>query len=530
MNRPSRIAAAIASLLAASAQAQTTLFTINVTAKGYEADAAETPVATSVVGRAQLQRQQSPNVGDALRHEPGMAVASDSAQGQNPVIRGLGKERMVLLVDGMRFNSAQPVGAIASFISMGLAERVEVVKGPASVLYGTGALGGAINVQMPQAKFEPGLGLRAQAGFDSASRGLRGAAVGNFSEGDHALMLGLSASKDRDYKAPGGKVAHTGYDSRAFIGQYRYRLDGQQQLRVSAQHEREDDVWYPGSVRRHPLANVVGNTLTHSPRQERTLYEVGYSRRGAVAGEVNVDARVYRQEMHRTIYVQSSLLGRDIVSNDVTFATTGVDARADWLVHPEHLLSAGVNVWRMTASPDSRSARPPQFTQWVPNLPFTDGKVQAAGIYVQDDMHFGPFNVLTRAGVDIVTTLRIDGCDDPRLARYQGWADLVLVDAPCSGSGTLRRHPDLKWRLQPDDVDHYQQLQRTIVLAALRLLRPGGRLVYATCSLLADENAQQMQWLAERLGSGWQATAQRAWLPGEQGGDAFFMAAWEKPG
>lgn len=294
-------------------------------------------MATSVVGRAQLQRQQSPNVGDALRHEPGMAVASDSAQGQNPVIRGLGKERMVLLVDGMRFNSAQPVGAIASFISMGLAERVEVVKGPASVLYGTGALGGAINVQMPQARFEPGLGLRAQAGFDSASRGLRGAAVGNFSEGDHALMLGLSASKDRDYKAPGGKMAHTGYDSRAFIGQYRYRLDGQQQLCVSAQHEREDDVWYPGSVRRHPLANVVGNTLTHSPRQERTLYEVGYSRRGAVAGEVNVDARVYRQEMHRTIYVQSSLLGRDIVSNDVTFATTGVDARADWLVHPEHL-------------------------------------------------------------------------------------------------------------------------------------------------------------------------------------------------
>ena len=79
MNRPSRIAAAIASLLAASAQAQTTLSTVNVTAKGYEADAAETPVATSVVGRAQLQRQQSPNVGDALRHEPGMAVASDSA-------------------------------------------------------------------------------------------------------------------------------------------------------------------------------------------------------------------------------------------------------------------------------------------------------------------------------------------------------------------------------------------------------------------------------------------------------------------
>lgn len=134
---------------------------------------------------------------------------------------------------------------------------------------------------------------------------------------------------------------------------------------------------------------------------------------------------------------------------------------------------------------------------------------------------------LKRAGVDIVTPMRIGDSADARLARYQGWADLVLVDAPCSGSGTLRRHPDLKWRLQPDDVAHYQQLQRSIVLAALRLLRPGGRLVYATCSLLADENAQQMQWLAQSLGSRWTSPLQRHWLPGEEGGDAFFMAVWE---
>jgi hemoglobin/transferrin/lactoferrin receptor protein len=67
----------------------------------------------------------------------------------------------VLLVDGMRMNSAQPQGAIASFLSLGLADRVEVVKGPASVLYGTGALGGAINVLLPQARFVPDVGFDA---------------------------------------------------------------------------------------------------------------------------------------------------------------------------------------------------------------------------------------------------------------------------------------------------------------------------------------------------------------------------------
>ena len=151
---------------------------------------------------------------------------------------------------------------------------------------------------------------------------------------------------------------------------------------------------------------------------------------------------------------------------------------------------------------------------------------------------------LKRAGVDIVTQMRLKDSTDARLARYQGWADLVLVDAPCSGSGTLRRHPDLKWRLQPQEVAHYRQLQRQIMAAAVRLLRPGGRLVYATCSLLADENETQMAWLAQRAGgalaAGVQATdpawpavslqhvAQRYWLPQPEGGDVFFMASWTR--
>lgn len=142
---------------------------------------------------------------------------------------------------------------------------------------------------------------------------------------------------------------------------------------------------------------------------------------------------------------------------------------------------------------------------------------------------------LTRAGISIVTSMRLDGCDDPRLARYQRWADLVLVDAPCSGSGTFRRHPDLKWRLKPEDVGHYQALQRQILQAAVRLVRPGGRLVYATCSLLDQENGQQMAWFGQWLAGQGGALARMAqhgsqyWLPDSAGGDAFFMSEWRLP-
>lgn len=372
---------------------EATLPEINVTAKGYSSADLETPMATLSLDRAEIDRRGGANLGDTLRGEPGIAVANDSAQGQNPVLRGLSKESVVLLVDGMRLNSAQPAGAIASFMSLGMAERVEVIKGGASVLYGTGAMGGVINVLIPQAKFTPGIGAETAASYDSASQGIRGTAVINASQGDHALMVGASFANIDDYRSPNGKVKHTGYDSDAFISQYRFRIDGQQQLRISAQQHKDKDVWYPGSTRRHP-SPLVGSTTIHSPEQKRHLYEVGYSRQGEGEAPINVDVRVYRQDMERSIYSRANKLGRDIVTNGVTFRTDGFDAKADWLVHPQHLVSFGLNTWRMTGDPDRHMATTPPFTNLVANNPFHDAEINALGIYVQDDMRFGSLNVL----------------------------------------------------------------------------------------------------------------------------------------
>ena len=84
------------------------------------------------------------------------------------------------------------------------------------------------------------------------------------------------------------------------------------------------------------------------------------------------------------------------------------------------------------------------------------------------------------------------------MERLCGKADRVLVDAPCSGLGTLRRNPDLKYRQSPDTLEKLYGQQHSILVAAARLVRPGGRLVYATCSVLAGENeAQAERFLAE---------------------------------
>jgi 16S rRNA (cytosine967-C5)-methyltransferase len=92
-----------------------------------------------------------------------------------------------------------------------------------------------------------------------------------------------------------------------------------------------------------------------------------------------------------------------------------------------------------------------------------------------------------RAGVTNVHTVVL-GEDDARARRLAGKLDRVLVDAPCSGFGTLRRNPDLKWRHGPQAVAELAAKQRSILYAAARLLKPGGRLLYATCSILQEEN------------------------------------------
>jgi 16S rRNA (cytosine967-C5)-methyltransferase len=95
---------------------------------------------------------------------------------------------------------------------------------------------------------------------------------------------------------------------------------------------------------------------------------------------------------------------------------------------------------------------------------------------------------LKRSGLSNVHPQLISTENDIRVKRLAGKIDRVLVDAPCSGLGTLRRNPDLKWRQSATSIDELAVKQKSILNAAAVLLRPGGRLVYATCSVLAQEN------------------------------------------
>ena len=126
-----------------------------------------------------------------------------------------------------------------------------------------------------------------------------------------------------------------------------------------------------------------------------------------------------------------------------------------------------------------------------------------------------------RAGADVRVLT------DAERASLRAVCDLVLVDAPCSGTGAWRRKPEGKWRLTPEVLATFPPLQDAILDAAARKVKPGGALVYATCSLLSDENeARAAAFLARH--PAWSAEGARRLSPLD-GGDGFFIARFRAP-
>ncbi len=393
-----------AALHAPSALAQPVLDAVVVTATGREVDPIDTPQAVDVL--TPDRASAAAPTGEMFRGEPGLAVQSDGAWGQNPVLRGLKKESVVVLIDGVRVNSAQPQGAIASFVDLGLLERAEVVKGPGSVLYGSGALGGVVNLLTPEPHFtaQPATGGRIGLGAGSNDRSLSGTVLLQRSNAGHALVLGAAARGAGDYRSPDGREPDTGYRSATLMAKYRYRLSDHTSLKLNLQRHADHDVWYPGSARTggQPggagIPPPLGTVTIHSPEQRRELFEAGIE---TGLGPGRLEADLYRQEVFRQIRAYSASIGRDYVRNDVTFATDGVRAKYLVPVGNRHLLTLGAESWRMRADPQRYiDNNPPLFDNNLRNDPFDDGVLRSSGVFVQDEVDLGGTRIVAGARLD----------------------------------------------------------------------------------------------------------------------------------
>jgi len=189
----------------------------------------------------------------------------------------------------------------------------------------------------------------------------------------------------------------------------------------------------------------------------------------------------------------------------------------------------GETVVDLAAAPGGKTAH-------MAELMSNEGKIYAFDI---DKARVKRMNeVLKRTGVEIAETIRADGRKAVEILG-EGIADRVMLDAPCTSDGTIAKNPELRWRLREKNVPKVVALQKELIESAWKLLKPGGRLLYSTCSMLPEENEEVVRWFLEGHGDaklvplsgpyspGFLPGTMRAW-PHRHGTIGFFYALMEK--
>lgn len=131
-----------------------------------------------------------------------------------------------------------------------------------------------------------------------------------------------------------------------------------------------------------------------------------------------------------------------------------------------------------------------------------------------------------RNGVTNLTTMLISS--DKIITNLSETTDRLLLDVPCSGLGVLRRNPDSKWKLKPEFLDKIRKVQADILENYSKMVKKGGKMVYATCSILPSESEEQVKAFTKRHKTGWRFVSEHRTSPARDGFDGFYMALLER--
>ena len=189
---------------------------------------------------------------------------------------------------------------------------------------------------------------------------------------------------------------------------------------------------------------------------------------------------------------------------------------------------------------DASSQRVAEFLDVAPGMRVVDtcagaggktlhlaAKMENKGQLIATDLYGNKLKELKRrakrAGAHNIDTRSID--NSKVIKKLYGSADRVLIDAPCSGLGVLSRNPDAKWKLQPEFIETIKQTQEDILKQYSKILKPGGKMVYATCSILPSENQQQIKkFLNAPEGKEFKLLKEEVILSSESGYDGFYIS------
>ncbi|MTJ80843.1 MAG: TonB-dependent receptor [Telmatospirillum sp.] len=382
----------------AAAEGDPAVETVTVTARGRAASLSETPGSVGVVTGDEITKARKDSLADALASIPGIATSGDSPWGRDISIRGLTGTSVVVLIDGKRINTATDLNARLGLVNPMDVDRVEVLKGPISALYGSGATGGVVNIITRKGHFSDQPGLHGHEAVSGTTNGLGADALTSVRyDSKDVWILGSGAFRGHDDVTGGGDadIPNSRYKDASFRLASGVKLAPDATLELSALRTQAGDVGIPGGPASMPL-----NGKVVYPRTSNTL--LGADATWDVGGRVlkELTANVYYDRIERRVAVTNtgSPLYRELLPS-ADHTTIGGGMRSV-LEAKGHSIVAGVDGWSWEMSSTRRKIRKTGVTDV--DQPAPRARQTSIGAYLEDTVSPAPAWTINAGG-------RVDG-------------------------------------------------------------------------------------------------------------------------
>ncbi|MDT8322977.1 MAG: TonB-dependent receptor, partial [Bacteroidota bacterium] len=390
------------------------------------------PQAVSVIGADGLFARAPVSVPDALDAEAGIALVRDGIWGTDVSIRGMQRSNVVTLVDGVRIETATNHAAGMSLVDVTDIARVEVLRGAASSMYGTGATGGVVNIITHSGDFAPRLriGGSVSSSYSSVNNGAGGALSLEAADRGWFLRVHGGLRSAEDARTPDGVLRDSRFHDNSLSFSGGVQLGGAHEFRLRWQRMRAEDVGIPGGESFPPDASA------RYPDEQRTML-LGEYRSGALGSVLrNFSLRYARQVIDRNVEIipNPAVTLRPAAEHDMH----SVQAAATFGI-AEHRGVVGIDAWQRSYEGLRVREIAPSNTV-IADLPLPQARFRAVGLFAQDDVSLlGDRLRLSFGGrMDAVHVENDEGYD----LQY------VIVDGARNDAPPSRR---LRWQAEESD-------------------------------------------------------------------------------
>lgn len=382
---------------------------VTISMPRYETTLRESPLPIGVVGEEKIQMKQPLTVANILAAEPGLSLQRDGIWGSGITIRGMSRNSIVTLIDGNRVDTATDLMASFSMINVHDIDRIEVVKGSASSLYGSGALGGVVNIITKEAWYQeqPYVQTRLQSGYQSANRNGQGhAAISAGSRNWHA-QASFSRQKAGDMRTPAGTLENSQYEDEYLSGRIGFRPFSNHEFKLNYQNYLAKDVGIPGGAPLFP-----NQALVRHPLEKRRLLNAEYIGKNISRHFTRLSLKAFSQYILRdvenipfqvqNIPASGTLPPRRVsvlkIKPGAEHDIQGIQVQSEWLLSAHDLLVFGFDGWEKkydgyrtketkieALDPVTQAVKKTTY-RTVGELPLPDATYRSTGFFAQNEL------------------------------------------------------------------------------------------------------------------------------------------------